>query len=70
MNGFATFFVFAQGSLSSINWLWVLGGVAAVWILISAMGRRQTRLTEVLREHVDQHNRAHKPPEIDEPKSE
>lgn len=41
-----------------INWLWVAGAIAAVWIVISAMGRRQTRLTGALKDHVKQHNDA------------
>ncbi|WP_231603220.1 hypothetical protein [Neorhodopirellula pilleata] len=56
----------AQSRLTAVNWLWVLGGIVAVWILISAMARRQTRLTGVLRAHVERHKEAHKPPEIEE----
>lgn len=70
MNGGAFIVVLSQGTLSSINWLWVLGSVVAIWILVSAMARRQTRLTGILRDHVDKHNEAHKPPEIEETPSE
>ncbi|EMI56310.1 hypothetical protein [Rhodopirellula sallentina] len=59
---FADGFVGA-GVFSSINWLWVVGAVASIYCLVSAMGRRQTRLTEVLRKHVQKHKDAHMPTE-------
>lgn len=58
--------LFAQSTLSAVNWLWVLGAIAAVWMLVSAMARRRTRLTGVLRDHVERHKEAHKPPEIED----
>ena len=56
----------AQSRLSAVNWLWVLGAISAVWVLVSAMARRRTRLTGVLRDHVERHKEAHKPPEIED----
>ncbi|MBB3208176.1 hypothetical protein FHS27_004003 [Rhodopirellula rubra] len=53
----------AEGVFSSINWLWVIGAVVAACIITSAMGRRQTRLTELLRVHVKKHKDANMPPE-------
>jgi hypothetical protein len=53
----------ADGVFSSINWLWLVGGAVAVWLIVSAMGRRQTRLTQLLRDHVKKHNDANMPPD-------
>ncbi len=53
----------ADGLFTSINWLWLVGGAVAAWLILSAMGRRQTRLTQILRDHVKKHNDANMPPD-------
>jgi len=58
--------VLAQSRFSAVNWLWVLGALVVVWILVGAMARRQTRLTGVLRAHVERQNEVQQTPEIDE----
>jgi len=54
--------------MDSMHWLWALGGAAAAWLVVTAMGRRQSRLTSALREHVRQTQSA--PPATDEPAAE
>ncbi|MCM2370181.1 hypothetical protein [Aporhodopirellula aestuarii] len=55
--------LFAQGIFSSINWLWVAGAIVAAYFILAAMGRRQNRLTELLRSHVKKTTDANLPPE-------
>ena len=61
---------FADGALSSINWLWLIGGAVAVSLIVSAMGRRQVRLTDLLRSHVTKNQEANLPPEPTAPTEE
>ena len=46
--------------MDSINWLWLGGGLFAVWLIIQTMSRRQSRLTGTLRDHVEQTQAAQK----------
>lgn len=54
--------VLAASVLATINWLWVLGGIAAAWLVLSAMSRHRIRLTELLRLHVKKTQDANLPP--------
>lgn len=54
----------------SINWLWVVGSVVAVYLIVAAMGRRQSRLTDVLKEHVRRHNEPVEPPRSEQENAE
>lgn len=71
MNGFPeppffnSFFIalIADNMLAPVNGLWVVGALAAGWLLLSAMSRRRLRLTELLRLHVKNTQDAHQPPD-------
>lgn len=43
---------FVWAALTLAQWLWLAGGLVALWMIVSAMGRRRVRLTELLRDHV------------------
>jgi len=46
--------------MDSMHWLWALGGATAAWLVVGAMGRRQSRLTTALRQHVQETQDAQK----------